>query len=203
AAAGARPRAHHLGHGLDLVGLAAVADRRVQGADHPSGDAGGVRLPAAGRARQAPDPRPQRRPPLPRQSARDALRDRGRPTELVAPRSRWARADAHAPRLWTAHPARFPAYAQPRTNGLIGSPKGRATRQNLWRRASRPPGGASRRRLEARSARRAGETPASTVRVRTDPSAAGIDPPTGMAAARLRGRWRADRSMRVGPTPAV
>ena len=99
--AGARSRAHRLGHRLDLVGLAAVADRGLQGAHHPAGDAGGVRLPAAHRARQAPDPRSQRRAALPRPRARGALRHRRRSAERAAHRA-WAAARPRAPISSTA-----------------------------------------------------------------------------------------------------
>ena len=65
----ARSAQHPLGHRLDLVGLAAVADRRVQDAADPPGDARAVRLSGAHRDRQAAHPRPERGEPVPASAA--------------------------------------------------------------------------------------------------------------------------------------
>src|SRR5262249_38682492 len=64
---------HPLGHGLRLVGLAAVADRRVQEPADPGVAAGAVRLSAAHEAREAPHPRRERGPPLRGEGPREAL----------------------------------------------------------------------------------------------------------------------------------
>src|SRR5439155_6375701 len=69
---------HPVGHRLRMVGLAPVADRRLQDAPHPRPHAGALRLPAAHAAGEASHPGAQCRASLWRRPARPALRDRRR-----------------------------------------------------------------------------------------------------------------------------
>src|SRR5262249_22029812 len=100
-----------LGHGLGVVGLAPVAHRRVHGAADSRLDAGAVRLSAAHRQGEAPDPRGERGAALRRQDKEGALRGPARSPGSAPARARRRSRREESALVRPADPARIPRHA--------------------------------------------------------------------------------------------